>query len=95
MLNDALQTTMSIRLKLKEKMNNLLVLDVFVDDDLGLDIELGILAKNMKKEVIGVIEFFLYFLTRYNEKKTHNMSALMLDSNFKILKLNFLLLVLN
>jgi hypothetical protein len=47
---------MSINLKLKEKMNNLLVLDAFVDDDLGLDIELGILAKNMKKEVIGVID---------------------------------------
>ncbi len=71
------------------------MLDVLAHDDSYLNIELGVFSKNMKKEVIGVIEFFLYFLTRYNEKKTHNMSALMLDSNFKILKLNFLLLVLN
>jgi hypothetical protein len=82
-------------LKLNKKMNNCLMLDVLVHDDSNLNIELGVFSKNMKKEVIGVIEFFLYFLTRYNEKKTHNMSALMLDSNFKILKLNFLLLVLN
>jgi hypothetical protein len=61
---------MSIGLKLKEKMNNLLVLDVFVDDDLGLDIALGILAKNMKKEVIGVIYYFFSFLTKEERKES-------------------------
>jgi hypothetical protein len=76
-------------LKLKEKMNNVLVWDVFVDDDLGLDIELGILAKNMKNEVIGIIDYFLPFLTKEErkesmmKKKTHNMLALMLDSRFE------------
>jgi hypothetical protein len=78
--------------KLKEKMNNVLVLDAFVDDDLGLDIELGILAKNMKKEVIGVIDYFFFFLTKKGrkeskmKKKTHNMLALMLDSRFESLR---------
>ncbi len=56
--------------KLKEKMNNLLVLDAFVDDDCGLDIELGILAKNMKKEVIGVIDYFFSFLTKEERKES-------------------------
>jgi hypothetical protein len=92
---------MSINLKLKEKMNNLLVLDAFVDDDLGLDIELGILAKNMKKEVIGVIDYFFSFLTKKErkesmmKKKTHNMLVLMLDSRFESLKLIVFLLVVS
>jgi len=82
-------------LKLNKKMNNCLMLDVLANDDSNLNIELGVFSKNMKKEVIGVIDFFLYFLTRYDEKKTHNMSALILDSKFKSLKLKFLLLVLS
>jgi CO dehydrogenase nickel-insertion accessory protein CooC1 len=56
--------------KLKDKMNNLLVLDAFVDDDLGLHIELGILAKNMKMEVIGVIDYFFSFLTKEERKES-------------------------
>ncbi len=36
-------------LKLKEKVNNLLVLDAFVDDDLGLDTELGVFTKKNEK----------------------------------------------
>jgi hypothetical protein len=86
---------MSMSLKLKEKMNNLLVLDAFVDDDLGLDIELEIFAKNMKKEAIGVIDYFFSFLTKEERKEsmikknTHNMLALMLDSRFESFKLIF------
>jgi hypothetical protein len=55
-------------LKLIKKKNNFLVLDVSIDDDFSLDIELGVFAKNMKK-VIRVIDFSLFFLTRYDEKK--------------------------
>jgi hypothetical protein len=43
--------------KLKEEMNNLPMFDVLFDDDFSLNIELGIFAKNTKKEVIGVIDF--------------------------------------
>ncbi len=70
-------------------MNNFLVLDGLVDDDYGLDIELGIFAKNMKEEVIGVINSFLSFLTIHDEKIIHNMLALMLDPRFKSLILIF------
>lgn len=55
-------------LKLTEKKNNFLVLDVLIDDDSSLDIELGVFAKNMK-EVIRVIDSSLSFLMRYDEKK--------------------------
>jgi hypothetical protein len=53
------------------------------DDDYGLNIELGTFAKSIiTKEIIKVVDFFLSFLTRYNEKRTHNMLALMLDPKF-------------
>ncbi len=34
---------------------------------------------------IGVIDFFISFLTKFDGKKTHNMQALMLDPRFKSL----------
>jgi len=70
LLNDVLQTTMSMSRKLKEKMKNLFMWDVFVGDDFGLDIELGVLAKNMENEVIGVIDYFFSFLTKEERKKS-------------------------
>jgi hypothetical protein len=47
-------------LKLNQKMNNCVMLNVLANDDSSLNIELGVFAKNMKKEVVGVIDFFLY-----------------------------------
>jgi hypothetical protein len=70
-LNDALNVTISMSLKLKEKMSHLHNLsDVLIDDDdPSLTMKLGTFAKNIKKEVNGAIDFFLSFLTRYDEKK--------------------------
>jgi hypothetical protein len=45
-----------MNLRLKEKINNLPMLDVLFDNDFNPHIELEIFAKNMK-EVIGVIDF--------------------------------------
>jgi hypothetical protein len=45
--------------KLKEEMDYPLVLNTLIDDDVGLNIELGTLAMNMKKEVCEVIDYFL------------------------------------
>jgi hypothetical protein len=59
-LDDALHVTISMSLKLKEEMKCPLILDTLTDDDLGLDIELWILAMNIKKEVCGVINFFFF-----------------------------------
>lgn len=71
--------------KLKGKNNNPLVLDTLDEDDLDVGIELKSLIVNMKREMCGVIDFFLSFLTKYNEKRTHNMLFLMLDSKYKCL----------
>ncbi len=46
-------------------MNHLPLLDALIDnDDFGLTIELGTFAKNISKEIIGVIDFLFYFLKR-------------------------------
>jgi hypothetical protein len=61
-------------------------LDVLInDDDCNLNIKLGTFANNIKKEIIGVIGSFISLLIRLDEKKTHNMLALMLDPIFKSL----------
>jgi len=72
-----------MNLKLKKKMSHFLLLDALIDDDFGLNIELGTFATDIKKEIIGVIDYFLSFLTRYDERITHDMLALMLDPKFK------------
>jgi hypothetical protein len=41
-------------------MNHLLLSNALIDDD-GLITELGTFPKNIKKEVIRVIDFFIYF----------------------------------
>jgi hypothetical protein len=41
----------------------------------------------MKKEVCKVINHFLSFLRKYDERRTHNMVCLMLDRKYKSLKL--------
>jgi hypothetical protein len=63
-----------------EEMNHLPILDALIDDDLNLDIEF--LARN-GKEVCGVIDFILSFLKRYDERRVHNMLALILNLKFK------------
>jgi hypothetical protein len=67
-------------------MNHHPILDVLIDDDSRLDIKLGSLARNIKKEVCGVMGSFISFLTKYDARRTHNMLSLMLDPRFKNLR---------
>ncbi len=73
-MNDDLNATIFMNLKLKKEMNHLLLLDVLIDDDDGLIIELGTFSKNIKKEVIRVIDSFFFFLMRYDERNSYNVS---------------------
>jgi hypothetical protein len=59
----------------------------FIDDDSIITLELSLFISNIKKEVCGVLDSFLSFLKKYEERKTHNMLSLMLDSQFKNLHL--------
>jgi hypothetical protein len=54
------------------------------DDDSSLISKLENFARKIKKEIIMVIDYFLSFLTRYDERRAHNMLALMLDSILKV-----------
>ncbi len=49
-----------MNLKLKREMNHLFLSNALIDD--GLTIELGFFSKNIKKEVIKVIDSFFLFL---------------------------------
>jgi hypothetical protein len=73
--------------KLKEDVEIVHNLDQFIDDDFAITLELFLFASNIKKEVCGVLDSFLSFLKKYEEKKSHNMFSLMLDPQFENLHL--------
>jgi hypothetical protein len=58
-----------------------------MEEDFGVGLELTFLASNIRKEVCRVLDSFLSFLKKFDERKTHNMLVLMLDSRFKNLHL--------
>jgi hypothetical protein len=56
-----------------------------MEKDGNVAYELSCLASNIKKEVIQILDYFLSFLRKYEERKAHNMFSLMLDPRFKTL----------
>jgi len=76
-------------------LNLLSILDVLIDNDLGLDIELRIIfARNIKKEIIGVIDYLFFFLTRYDEWKAHNQTKVSIKLKFHSHHSNLLIMPL-
>jgi hypothetical protein len=61
--------------------------DNLMEKDGNVVYELSCLASNIKNEVIQVLNFFLSFLKKYEERKAHNMLSLMLDPRFETLHL--------
>jgi len=51
-----------------------------MDDDLIIIDELFLLAYNIRREVINVLDFFHSFLRKYDNKKSCNMVSLMLKA---------------
>jgi hypothetical protein len=54
-----------------------------MEKDYSVALKLICLVSNIKKEVCGVLNNSLSFLKKFDERKTHNMLALMLDIRFK------------
>jgi hypothetical protein len=79
-------------LKLRDALEVLLSLQNLMEEEFTVVDELIFFASNIKKEVCVVLESFLSFLRKFEEKKTHNMSSLMLDLRFKSLYFGFHLL---
>ncbi len=79
LLNDALHSTISMSLKLNEKLENAPCFQILMEEDSSVALELICLASNIRKEACAVLDSFLSFLKKFDEKKTHHMLALMLD----------------
>jgi hypothetical protein len=54
--------------------------------------ELSCLVSNITKKVIGVLDSFLSFLKKFEDKKSYYILSLMLDPRFKILYFVFSLI---
>jgi hypothetical protein len=72
-------------LKLKEENKIIPSFESLVEDDSIISSELSLLASNIKREVINVLESFLSFLKKYENMKAHNIISFMLNPGFKII----------
>ncbi len=58
-----------------------------MEDDSIISNELFLLASNIRRDIINVLDFFLSFLKKYENRKAHNMISLMLNPRFKSLRI--------
>jgi hypothetical protein len=70
-------------LKLKEENQIIPSFENLMDDDSIIVDELFLLAYNKKREVLNVLDSFLSFLRKYDNRKAHNMVSLMLNPKLK------------
>jgi hypothetical protein len=66
--SDELTSTISLSLKLKEKVEIAPTLNNIMNDDIGVAFELSWLVYNIEKEVCGVLHSFLSTSKEYEEK---------------------------
>jgi hypothetical protein len=72
-------------LKLKEENKIIPSFESLMKYDSIIFDELSLLASNIKREVINVLDSFLSFLKKYENTKAHNMIFLRLDPRFNSL----------
>jgi hypothetical protein len=70
-------------LKFREENQVLPSFESLMDDDSIVNNELSLLASNIKREVINVLDFCLSFLKVHDKRKAHNIIFLMLDPRYK------------
>jgi hypothetical protein len=85
LLNDALHYAIPMSLKLKEENKIILSFESLMEDDSIIFYELSLLASNIRREVINVLDSFHSLLKNYENRKVHNMISLILDPRFKSL----------
>jgi hypothetical protein len=83
LLSNALFATISMTRKLTKEVEMNLFVNGLMEKSVIIGVELDLLASNKMKEVFGVLDAFLSLLKKFDEKKTHNMFALMLDMRYK------------
>ncbi len=82
MLNDALNSAISMSLKFRDEID-FATCENLMKEDGNVVYGLSCLASNIKKKVVQVLDFFLSFLKKNEESKAHNVLPLMLDPRFK------------
>jgi len=87
LLSDALYSIISMSLKLKEENKIIPSFESLMEDDSIISNELSLLAFKIRREVINVLNSFLSFLKKYENRKAHNMIFLMLDPRFQSLRI--------
>jgi hypothetical protein len=73
-----------VSLKVKDEID-FATFDNLMEEDGNVIYELSCLASNIKKEIIQVLDYFLSFLKKCEERKAYNILSLMLDYAFKTL----------
>ncbi len=76
-------------LKLKEKFGMTPFMADLMEEDVVVVLKLSMLTSSIRKQVWDILDEFLSFLMKCEEKKAHNMLSLMLDARFKSLRLVF------
>jgi hypothetical protein len=69
-------------LKLKKNFKNAPSFQTLMEKFFSVALELICLASNIRKDVCGVLNSFLSFLKKFDERKSYNMLALMLNPRF-------------
>jgi hypothetical protein len=69
LLNDALNSAITMSSKSKEDVGIVQNFNQFMDDDFAIILELSLFAFNIKKEVCGVLDSFLSFLKNMKKEK--------------------------
>jgi hypothetical protein len=65
--------------KSNEKNKIILSFESLMEDDSIIFGELSLLASNIRREVINVLDSFVSFLKKYENMKVHNVNYLMLN----------------
>jgi hypothetical protein len=73
LLSDALHSTISISLKLKNELENAPSFQTLMEEDFGVALELICLVSNIRKEVCGFLNNSFLFFKTFDEKKSHNI----------------------
>ncbi len=87
LLSNALFATITMTCKLTKEVEMNLFVNGLMEKNAIIGVELDLLASNIKREVFGVLDTFLSFLKKFDEKNTHNTFALMLDMRYKNLRI--------
>ncbi len=87
LLIGALFTAITMSCKLKEELETNPIVNNLMEEDVIVAIELDLLASNIKRDVYNVLDVFHSFLKKFDERKTYNLLALMLDPRYKNLEI--------